>query len=360
MRRAARAILTILLLASLIGTGYSTYRLATGWPSSLLVAHAEDRIGAALERALAKAATPDAFETRLATLLSEEPRNWLAVDALLELADERAIAISPAITEQIETARDHDSGYWQRTKACGACAIDPTTCTPGQLLACRVALDVTPFGDIVSLVRGATQYVTGGEVDTLDLGLAAVGLGATALALATGGSSMVIKGGATLLKVAKSAGRLPPALARALRRAFREGIDWPKVSAVRGFDDFGGVFRPRAMRPVTGALTDVNELRDSVGLAATLHMLPKAETLGDLSAYSRISRVAGQRTVGAFELLGNNRFVRLAMRWSDEVWWAISAVFAALVSLVGLLWSILSRACLTTLRRMARKPSQSA
>jgi len=90
-------------------------------------------------------------------------------------------------------------------------------------------------------------------VDRIDVTLAAVGLGATALAPLTGGSSFTIKIGATVLKVARKMGRVSEELGRILAKASRAPIRWNKmdefvktgklaaITDVRHLDEIGDI-----------------------------------------------------------------------------------------------------------------------
>ncbi|MEE4345603.1 MAG: hypothetical protein V2I53_02355, partial [Paracoccaceae bacterium] len=60
--------------------------------------------------------------------------------------------------------------------------------------------------------------------------------------------------------------------------------------------------------------------------------------------------------VGAVEVLGKARLMRLSMRVADEVWFVFSGLIGALAALLGLLQSLFGSMLLRVLRRMARAP----
>jgi hypothetical protein len=58
---------------------------------------------------------------------------------------------------------------------------------------------------------------------------------------------------------------------------------------------------------------------------------------------ARAAERLGPRTLGAFEMLGKSRFLRLGVRLADEVWAVVAGVFAALTSALSLLTPMFGR-----------------
>ncbi len=110
-------------------------------------------------------------------------------------------------------------------------------------------MNLTPLGDLVALTREGANYVAGSPVDQVDVGIAFVGLAATGLVLASGGSSLTVKAGASLLRVAHRTGRLAPEVLAVFRRAFAFGIDWARLPAVRSADDLAAAGTPPCCAP---------------------------------------------------------------------------------------------------------------
>ena len=110
VRRAARFILTLLLIGSL---SWSAFNLWTIWTDPLVhvwTDRAADRIAARLEAELHRAGASDAIVERLRNLLAAEPRDWARIDALADLADEMEVALPEDLRSDLDAARAEDFG----------------------------------------------------------------------------------------------------------------------------------------------------------------------------------------------------------------------------------------------------------
>jgi hypothetical protein len=96
---------------------------------------------------------------------------------------------------------------------CGTCAIDIRPADSlGQIAACAIPFELTPFGDLNALRRQSTAWLYGSrDVDEIETGLALVGLAATALVVVSGGGSYAVKGGLSALRAARAWARSPRA-----------------------------------------------------------------------------------------------------------------------------------------------------
>ncbi|MCB1396010.1 MAG: hypothetical protein KDJ98_08565, partial [Rhodobacteraceae bacterium] len=210
-------------------------------------------------------------------------------------------------------------------------------------LACGVAVNLTVLGDLVALTREGAHYLAGDAVDQVDVALAFVGLGATGLVVATGGTSLAVKGGAAILRVAHRTGRLAPEILAVFRRAFAFGIDWARLPAVRSADELAGLARPAVLRPAVEVAQDLGRLNARLGTRQALHLMGAIDTPAEAARIGRAAEALGPRTLGAFELLGKSRFLRLAVRLSDEVWAVVAGLFSAMTSVLGLMTPLLAR-----------------
>jgi hypothetical protein len=260
LRGLARLILTLVLAISLAGTVLTATRIASDPLIAPYVEATKDQIIAATDRMLAQSDTPAILQARVEERLAESPRNWMALDALTDLAIERAIDLPPALLEQIRIRREDDHNYYTQAMACAACAYDPATCSLSQVLICQAPVALTPIGDIAGVTRAGVAYASGGEVDQIDLALSVVGLGATAAVLASGGTSYTVKAGASLAKLARRMGRLSPRLIEMALQAARTGIRWADLPSVRSADDLSRVVHAEAFVPLTSTLTDLSRL----------------------------------------------------------------------------------------------------
>jgi hypothetical protein len=231
---------------------------------------------------------------------------------------------------------------------CAACAYDLRACGLGPELVCGVGVNLTFVGDMLSLGREGTAYLRGLPVDQVDVVLSVVGLGATALVVATGGTSYTLKAGAGFLKIAHRTGRLAPDVTRVFTRAFSEGVDWARLA--RG-GKLADAARMDALRPALALADDLGAMQARLGTGAALHVLRQADTASDVRALTRASRALGPRSVAALEVLGKSRVLRLGLRWADEVWQMLAGLGAALSALGGLLGARVLRA----VRRAALK-----
>lgn len=354
MRRAARAVLTVLLLASLGLTLSIGWKIATGWPGVLLAERAQDRVAASIDRALARHATPAALDARLAGLLDAEPRNWIAIEAVEEVAAGRGHAFPEPLAARRATLHAQDTGLLATSAACFACMWDPKECDFSAILICRAPVDLTPIGDIAGVIREGGNYALGREVDEIDLVLSVVGLAAVALVAPTGGNSAMVKAGAGMGKTAWRMGRLSEGLTTPLRRAAREGVDWARLPTVRSADDLGALARPAVLQPALDLASDAGRIHQALGARRSLYLLSHADSGVEARRLANATEAIGARSMGAFEVLGKSRFLRATLRWSDELWQALAGLAGMLAALAGLVWNLLGNAGLRLLRHVAR------
>lgn len=353
IRWVARVVLSCCLVGALALSGLNLWTLSQSPAGAAFTARSTAAIAAAAERALLREATPDKMTARLQALLSEEPRNWLAIDAIQTLANDRAITLTVNVIARRDEAYSADHGYWQTTRKCATCAIDASTCDLSAILLCRAPVDLTPIGDVAGLARGASNHLAGREVDQVDVILSAIGLSAVALTVASGGSSLSVKAGAGFAKMAKLMNRLPPALIRPLMRAGREGVDWARLPMARSADDVSALMQPRVLRPATAILDDAGRMARNTGTLDGLHLMKYVDNPADLKRIARASDAFGPRTTGIVETLGKSRVLRMTMRVADQVWYAAAGLLGVFAALLGLLQSLFASSSLRVLRRLA-------
>jgi hypothetical protein len=351
---AVRGALTALLVASLLWSAWNLHALWRSGVPGMLVERPLEQVEAEVDRLLVRHAGPDNTAARLEHHLSAEPRNWLAIEAIEAEAARLNILLPPNLAARIETARETDDGLWRRAAQCATCIWDAGTCPLDLLLACRAPVDLTPLGDFAGIARAGSAYVRGTEIDQVDLALSVVGLGATVLVIATGGSSAVVKAGAGLGKLARRIGAMPPYMARTLGDAARKGIDWAALPRVRNLDDLKAALRPEILAPATRMVGDAGTLARTGGPAAGLYLLGQTGDAAELARLARASEALGPRTLGAAEMLGTSRLARATLRWADEVLDLALAMIGAIAALAGLLGSSLLNFPLRWARRATR------
>jgi hypothetical protein len=358
LRWLARLVLTGLMVGSLVIAGLNLRVLAKSPVGSAFVARSAEGIAAATERALATHATPQVVAARMDALLQEEPRNWLAIDAVSALADERAIPLPEDLIVRRTAAWDADRGFWNGLGDCLHCIRDAAACDLTLLLICRGPIDLTPIGDIRGVIDGGADYLAGRDVDEVDVILSVIGLSAVTLSLWTGGSSLTIKSGAGFAKLARAQNRLPDPLTAPLVRAFREGVAWHRWREI-GRGGLSRLLRPEVMRPAGAIADDMGQLVRAGGARPALHLMKYVDDPADLSRMARASDALGPRVVGTVEVLGKSRLLRLTMRVADTVFYVVGGLLGALAALLGILQSLLGNLGLRLLRRAARDPSLS-
>ncbi|PRY93336.1 hypothetical protein BCF33_2203 [Hasllibacter halocynthiae] len=273
----------------------------------------------ALDAALAARATPDWTAGEMRAALRSSDLDRLA--ALERLARSRALPLPAALAAEASAALRPDAAD------CLLCAARPASCASlRQTLLCNLPVELTPVGDALALGRSGLAYARGGEVDGVEATLAAIGGGATVAALVSGGSSASVKAGATLLRVARRTGRLPPAIMDEVAAAARAG-DTARLAAL-------------------GA--DARRLVDAVGAEDALVLVSRARTPGDLPRLARLAEMAGKDARPALAALGTARTLRLLNRVAPMA-------MAALALLSALLWQaglLLARPALRGLVRL--------
>ena len=336
-----RFVLTGVLVASLLWSGWSWAQLAQSPGAAWLVERAEDELDAAYARAIARHASPQALGQAITRHLTDTPRNWVALDGLADLARAQDVVLPADVSAALAQARAQDFSIAARAASCAACAYDLRACGLGPDLVCGVGVNLTVAGDVLSLSREGAAYLRGEVVDQVDVALSFVGLGATALVLASGGTSYSVKAGAGLLKVAHRTGRLAPDVLAIFTRAFREGVDWAALA--RG-GRVGDAARMDALRPAMALADDLGGMAARLGAGGALHLVQAAETATEARRIARTAQVLGPQTVGAFEVLGKSRFLRAGLRLAAPVWDMLAGLGAALSALAGLIGARLLRA----------------
>ncbi len=354
LRRIARFLLFVAFAASLAVTGLNLARIASKPELAPLRDATLAEFVAASDAMLASAATPATLQAHIGNRLAEEPRNWLALDALIDLAGERGIALPASLTEAVKIAREDDHGYYAQATSCAKCAYDPALCALEQVMVCQAPVALTPIGDIAGITRAGVAYASGGEVDQIDLALSTVGLGATLAVVVSGGSSGVVKAGAGLAKLARKMGRLSPRLVEMAVTAARRGINWAGLPAVRSMDELRAAVRSEEFVPLTATLLDLERTRAATDVTTALHLLPMVDDAADARRLALAAEALGPKLVGRAEVLGKARLFRAGYRISKAGWGLAVGWVGLMLSLAGLIGHAVQGLVIGGLRRLAR------
>lgn len=356
LRQAARVLLSLMLLASLIACGWSVVQIARNPALQPLVERTGDQIEAATDRWLARNASEALLTARLEALLAEERRNWLAIEAVEAVAAEQQITLPDSYLQARRDAYDIDSGWLATSGACLACAVNAANCELSGILICQAPMILTPLGDVAGISVESYHWAVGNDVDQLNLAFSAVGLAAEVLVVASGGSSLLVKGGASIGKLALKMKLLSPRLSALLLDAARRGIDWERLPWFPGVEDLKAAVRPEVIGPVVEVATQIGRIGGKLSLPESLHLLRYIDSSFEARAMATAAETLGPRTVGRLELMGKSRFLRATLRASDTML-ALGWGFLGLVwSLAGLISGAVHAAAMRSARRELKKP----
>ena len=354
MRRLARAILALLALGSLGLTLWSGWQV---WQSPGLTPLRErttEEIVALTDAMMAREATAERMDALIRARLDEDPRNWVTLQALRGVVDERGLSVDPGLLAAYDVAWDEDTGLVALTGECLECLWDIEACSLSNVLVCKAPLMLTPLEDLRGIAKAGWDHLAGDEVDQLDLGLSIVGLGATALVLFTGGSSETVKIGASAAKLARGMKVLSPGLERMAVTAVRTGVDWPALARVGSLDDLGRAVRLDAFAPLGAVASDLGRVWDATGSTATLHLMRSVDDAAEARALAHAAEALGPRTVARAEVLGSGRLMRATVRVSELGWTVTLGLVGLMGSLAAMLAGAVQGAGLRALRRVLR------
>ena len=296
----------------------------------------------ALGVAMAGVVTEEWFDRELTLALAARDLDRVEVVAIS--AARQGIAPDAGQLEAITALEAEMTGFWVAARDCGLCAYDISACPSLKLMAgCALPVEMTPVGDVNALRRAGFDYLAGDSVDELDLGLALVGLGATALTVATGGTSYTIKAGATVLRVSRRLGTLTPAFAAELARLARLPLRTEALPAfLRGDVGLDAVTDTARLAALGAVAADLGRVVDRTSIVETAHLMRHVETAGDAARLARLSDAAGPDTLRVVEVLGPGRAFRATLRVSDAalaagvaIWLVAGQVLASLGALLS-------------------------
>jgi hypothetical protein len=198
-----------------------------------------------------------------------------------------------------------------------------------------VTADFTVIGDARDLYEQYQNLQAGKEVNELITALAGVGVGLTAITVLSSGSAAPLKTGASTLKMATRANKLSPKMQAVLiQQATTRGeknLDRLHQAAVKAYN-------PKALEALSETAQQVNSIRKSTSLVATLEILRYADSVDDLRRLEKLSLKYGAETKGILKLLGKSAIgtVRVFRHATELVIAALASFIALLASLIAL------------------------
>ena len=352
MSGAFRILLRLLFYLSLAWTVLICLQLRADPAIRLLVDASAARIEAAADRAMAKAATQSRVVALIASRLADDPRNWVALDALADVAAERGYPLP----SDFMTLRDGDFGWIAQGTSCAACAWDIGLCSLSNVMVCKLPILMTPVEDLRGVVKAGADWTLGADVDQVDLGLSVVGLTATVLVLASGGSSMTVKTGAALVKAARGLRLVSPRLIAFVAHTATRAVDLSALRRVRSADDLIAAVRISDIAPLARMAQDLGRLQGAVGTPAALHLLPLADDGAEVARLADVATVLKAKTVGRAEVLGKTRLLRLTLRLGKTAWHLVGGVAGVVLTLGAALLGWVQTRSLRMARRWMGPP----
>ena len=278
-----------------------------------------------------------------------EREDLYRAELLLELVEHHRIPVAPSHTDRAREFVNKETGIVAKARQCPPCLVNPAECkTPTIFLMCSVPFELSPLGDVKTLVKSGSDAVTGKRVDRVDVALAVVGLGATALAPATGSTSYTIKIGATVLKVARRMGTLTNELRLILRKVILP-IRWDNIAEFVRTRDLNAITEVHHLEEIGDIVGNLGTVSSHTRPWDTIFLLKHVKNRRDATELVRISEVAGKRTPGTVAVLGLARAGAALKRLTKLFIFAVGLMVTLAINLCALAWPV----CLRLLRKMS-------
>lgn len=306
----------------------------------------EAELKVAIETALTRDLNMRVVEDRIRAALDAGEAD--EASAVMRLADNRGIRVPENLRAELTAAEEAATGW----SACLACAIDPADCPDlTRVAACNLPLELTPVGDAKAVYGALDAWLSGEEVDRIDLSLGVIGLAATAAIVTSVGTTATAKSGATLIRVARRTGAMAGPLADEIA-GLAAGVLRMDLApdVLRGARALPDLVDPAAASRLSRVAADVGRLSDDMPLGDAFAVLRHAESTEDLARIARVANAAGGETRGTLAVLGKARALRLTTRLTDMAMLAAGLLAALAGQVVSLL--------LWALRRMLRAGGQ--
>jgi hypothetical protein len=346
----------------------------SAWQSLQLRWSVDDPAALADLQLNAGALTTESVEAELAAAVVTEDHDL--AHSFIALADAHGVPVSAAQRARVtalekavpeRAARDFAGGF--------------ITGETGSLsgLAGAVTGDMVGYGDLRDLWREGQKRARGEQADELVIGLAAVGLAITAGTWATIGSALPARGGITVVKAARTTGRLSKPLAASLTRMTADVVDKSavrKALSAAGRLDLGearmavqSAVRPGAAGRLKALSNDAAAVYARTGHRGAMQTLALAENADEVGRAARLAAAQGPKTRAILKTLGRGALVLGAALSAVVSWTFAGLAWMVAVALVarrlGLwlgrkIWGCPPNSPLTTAAVLAPKPLSSS
>lgn len=297
-----------------------------------------------------KSLAPDHYADAIQTALSEEDIE-LAL-SLVTLAKHQGVTLSPELLEELE----QQQGFWKTSARVGKdvwTGVSTGEANSMAGLSAAMASDMVVIGDVRDLVNQARLWP---EYDPVILALAGTGTVLTAATVTTMGGTAAVKGGVSLIKVARKMGTLSKGLTSQIskiskdainRKALRSFSDQVKsmnmsqLTSGRYRDELSEASRKILFRKKTAELVDAGGSIKNIGsnssLKGALDALDKADSVRELRRLEKVSDTLGDGFRGALKILPD--IGKSVYRLFSLLLSLLSSVVMAVVWLAYSLWS---------------------
>jgi hypothetical protein len=305
--------------------------------------------------------SPEAYADAIRKALAEDDPDL--ADSLTALAARQSVTLPAGLVAEVDVAVEA-AGSASRMAGDAWEGFVSGHAPSESALAGALAADLSGFGDLRDLYDQGSNLVTGAEVDTTTVALAAVGITLTVATVFSFGATLPEKAGVSLVKVVNRMGRLSKPLRRQLIRLGREAVD---TRALRAFGESLGAFDIAAVRVAARKIVrpgpaaklkqlgaDVATLGENAGYRGTLDVLSKADDATAVSRLARMSKTFGKATRGALFMLGDAALTLAIVAGTVFSWtagavlWILAALWLAArfgvwglrLSFVAVLWLV--------------------
>jgi hypothetical protein len=333
--------------------------LPRGWEAAQLASNPDDTTAIVSYRL--KGLASDDYAQAIEQALAKDDADL--ADSLRALAEKQNVELPAPLVARVDAAVE-DAGSASRIAGDAWDGFLSGDAESESALAGALAADLSGFGDLRDLSGEASNFITGAEVDTTTVALAAVGITLTVATVFSLGATLPEKAGVSLLKVVHRMGRLSRPLRRQLLRLGREAVD---TQALRAFGESLSAFDIAAVRVAARRIVrpgpaaklkqlgaDVATLGENAGYRGTLDVLARADNATAISRLARMSKTFGKATRGALFMLGDAALTLAVVAGTVFSWtvgaalWILAAVWIAVrlgvwglrLSFVGLLWLV--------------------
>ncbi len=279
-------------------------------------------------------ATVTELNVRAAIDAALDERDTELAQSLVELAKSRGIAIDPTQSQRIQADLDASGGQALADAWTGFTTGDTSS---EAALAGALGADFSGYGDIRDLYEQIDNYQQGKPVDDLVVGLAAAGLALTGATIVSLGSASPAKAGVSVVKSARRAGKLSPALTRQVGKLAADAIDRKALDtlsdAVRRFDIGAArtaavaVVRPNSLKAIATLGEDIATVGRATGYRGMMQTLKLAKSSDEVGQVAKLSTRFGTRTRGALALIGGAALSFASVAFTATAWLATGLVW---------------------------------